>query len=229
MSEEGVRPTNTDPQFWNERWNKNEIGFHQANNNQNLVKHLNKLVEDNKHIRILFPFCGKAVDMSWLASLGHEVVGVEYVQMACEKFFAENNIKHNVSEVQGFKLFTSEDGKIKIYNGSFFDFTTEHEKPFECVWDRGAYGALHYELRVKYSTHMKSLLAPKVRYLLDVFDYDTSLYPGPPHACKKDEITNLYGSEFKFELLESDQYQAFNQKLADVNQPHVKLYFLTRN
>lgn len=65
MSEVKLMPTKTHPEFWNEKWTKNEIGFHQSNNHAYLVKHLQKLLSNQNKIRILFPFCGKAVDMAW--------------------------------------------------------------------------------------------------------------------------------------------------------------------
>lgn len=40
---------------------------------------------------------------------------------------------------------------------------------------------------------MKNLINSSVRYLLDVFEYDTSLFPGPPHSCPQEEIQNLFG------------------------------------
>lgn len=43
-------------------------------------------------------------------------------------------------------LFKSDDGKIKLYNGDFFNFNSKHEK-FDCVWDRGALVALPEEQR----------------------------------------------------------------------------------
>ena len=47
---------------------------------------------------------------------------------------------------------------------------------------------------------MLKLLSTKVRYLLDVFEYDTTLYPGPPHSVKMKEIQKLFGKIIKFKL-----------------------------
>ena len=38
--------------------------------------------------------------------MGHEIVGIEYAQIACKQFFEEQNIKYNVSQVNDFKIFT---------------------------------------------------------------------------------------------------------------------------
>ncbi len=69
-----------------------------------LEKHLEKLTQDSNP-RILFPFCGKSLDMNWLASKGYEIVGVEYVEDAVQQFFAEQNIKYEQEQVKDFKLF----------------------------------------------------------------------------------------------------------------------------
>ena len=37
--------------------------------------------------------------------MGHEIIGVEFVQIACEQFFVENNIKYSVSDIKDFKVF----------------------------------------------------------------------------------------------------------------------------
>lgn len=38
--------------------------------------------------------------------MGHEIVGVEFVQEACEQFYAENGIKYTVKDLKDFKMFT---------------------------------------------------------------------------------------------------------------------------
>ena len=39
---------------------------------------------------MLVPLCGKAIDMAFIADMGHEVVGVEGVRQAIDEFAAEN-------------------------------------------------------------------------------------------------------------------------------------------
>ena len=40
---------------------------------------------------------------------------------------------------------------------------------------------------------MLKLLSTKVRYLLDVYEYDTTKFAGPPHCIKMDEVQNFFG------------------------------------
>ena len=61
------------PEFWKERWVRGEIGFHQAEVEPGLVTHLGGLAPT----RVLVPLCGKSLDLAWLATQGHQVVGVE--------------------------------------------------------------------------------------------------------------------------------------------------------
>jgi thiopurine S-methyltransferase len=71
-----------------------------------LEKHLERLTAKKEKLRFLFPLCGKAVDIAWLASMGHTVVGIEFVENAIEQFFQEQNIKFTVTTTGDFKVFT---------------------------------------------------------------------------------------------------------------------------
>ena len=57
--------TYTDPEYWIQRWNKNEIEFHKLDIHPMLNKYLPKLTEDKTSIKIFIPLCGKAVDIAW--------------------------------------------------------------------------------------------------------------------------------------------------------------------
>lgn len=47
---------------------------------------------------------------------------------------------------------------------------------------------------------MLSLLGEKFKYLIDTYDYDQELYPGPPHSVRMEEIQKLYG-KYSFYLI----------------------------
>jgi len=65
-----------DPQFWHNKWQSGEIGFHLEDVNPALVKHWPSLDID-KDCEVLVPLCGKTLDMVWLRQQGHTVLGVE--------------------------------------------------------------------------------------------------------------------------------------------------------
>jgi thiopurine S-methyltransferase len=75
------------PQFWIEKWQAGQIGFHQSEVHSFLVEFFPKMALGGK---VLVPLCGKSLDMVWLAQQGCQVVGVELSSLACEAFFAEN-------------------------------------------------------------------------------------------------------------------------------------------
>ena len=70
--------------FWKTAWATGRIGFHQGRPNEYLVEHAARLSG-----RVLVPMCGKTDDLSYLASRGHRVIGVELVEDAVAAFFAE--------------------------------------------------------------------------------------------------------------------------------------------
>ena len=75
---------------WLDRWQKNQIGFHQGETNQYLIKYLDRF-DLKKGDRVFLPLCGKAHDIAWLANQGFEVIGIELSGIAIESFFSERD------------------------------------------------------------------------------------------------------------------------------------------
>ena len=75
------------PDFWHQRWSENQIGFHQSAPTPLLLKHWPTL-GIAPGAQVFVPLAGKSLDMAWLASQGHRVLGVELSQLAVEQFFA---------------------------------------------------------------------------------------------------------------------------------------------
>ena len=79
------------PEFWHDRWDRNQIGFHLQQVNPYLQR-LWPTLGLAQGARVLVPLCGKSLDMSWLAANGFEVLGVELTQTAVEQFFSEQQV-----------------------------------------------------------------------------------------------------------------------------------------
>ncbi|MBL9037808.1 MAG: hypothetical protein JNG84_04760, partial [Archangium sp.] len=75
--------------FWVTRWNEGRIGFHEGKPNAWLARHHAELGHTQ---RVLVPLCGKSEDLAYLAALGHQVVGVELVELAARAFFTEHSL-----------------------------------------------------------------------------------------------------------------------------------------
>uniref|UniRef100_A0A674A8S8 Thiopurine S-methyltransferase n=1 Tax=Salmo trutta TaxID=8032 RepID=A0A674A8S8_SALTR len=57
--------------------------------NRMLESYIDKVLCGRKGVRFFFPLCGKAVDMKWLADMGHPVVGVDIAEMGSMQFFED--------------------------------------------------------------------------------------------------------------------------------------------
>lgn len=193
--------------FWHERWQANEIGFHQADTNNHLRKHWPDL-NIPKGGQVLVPLCGKSLDMLWLQQQGYEVLGVELSPLAVEAFIKENNLEATVSDEEHFKRYQMEG--ITILQGDIFNLTDEELASCAAVFDRASLIALPPEMREAYAGLMKGGLSPSCKILLVSMDYDQSEMSGPPFAVTSDEINTLYGDSYYiqeqdvFDVLESN-------------------------
>ncbi|KAK3532522.1 hypothetical protein QTP86_018510 [Hemibagrus guttatus] len=73
-----------------------------------LKGNLDKVLCGRQQVRFFFPLCGKAVDMKWLADMGHVIVGVEISEKAIKQFFEEHSLEYKeepVPAIPGAKLF----------------------------------------------------------------------------------------------------------------------------
>ena len=104
--------------YWQERWEREETGFHKNEINPYLHQYWQELdlVQGSE---VFVPLCGKSRDMLWLREQGHSVLGVELSTIAVQAFFKENGlIPHHVTCG---KFDHYEANGIRILCGDFFD------------------------------------------------------------------------------------------------------------
>ncbi|XP_041905157.1 thiopurine S-methyltransferase isoform X2 [Corvus kubaryi] len=131
---------------WLQKWEMGNIGFHKEQGHPLLQKYLDVLLNGRSGLRIFFPLCGKAVEMKWLADMGHSVVGVEVSEQAVKEFFSEHSLPYceePVPEISGAKMFQSTSGNISLYCCSIYDLSSSIVGKFDGVWDRGALVAVN--------------------------------------------------------------------------------------
>ena len=80
--------------FWLERWEREEIGFHQNEINPHLRQYWQEL-SLSPDSEVFVPLCGKSIDMLWLRRQGYSVLGVELSNIAVQAFFKENGYTHH--------------------------------------------------------------------------------------------------------------------------------------
>ncbi|MEJ7733927.1 MAG: hypothetical protein WKG00_32625 [Polyangiaceae bacterium] len=190
-------------EYWAERWKDGRIGFHEGRPNRWLEQHLSRL---GARRRVLVPLCGKTEDMAFLASRGHQVVGVELVEDAARAFFTEHGLSPEHSAAGPFQVL--EAGGVRILVGDFFATTPELLGGVDALYDRAALIALPADLRRRYAAHLRVLLAePRQERglpaeprqssaaagLLVTIEYAQALNDGPPFAVLADEVRRLYG------------------------------------
>lgn len=187
-----------DASFWHERWEKDQLGFHQAEVNAALEKHWPGLGVD-RDAAVFVPLCGKSLDMHWLRRRGHPVIGVELSPIALRDFFAEAEIEPTRAEAGALERWSG-DG-LDLYRGDFFDVDASRLCGVGGCFDRGSLIALPPETRRRYAEHLARILPDRVRILLLSIEYDQSKMAGPPHSVEIGEIESLFGADFEIETL----------------------------
>ena len=76
-------------EFWKDRWENNNIGFHRESVNPLLKNNFTRLALQQGE-KILVPLCGKSLDLTWLASQGFKIDGIEkYLSSDFNSFLPE--------------------------------------------------------------------------------------------------------------------------------------------
>lgn len=198
--------------FWQERWARNEIGFHLDDVHPGLRRHWPRLALSDG-ATVLVPLCGKSLDMVWLAGQGFKVVGVELSEKAVQTFFSEQQLEAEVSQNGPFRIYRS--GALEIRCGDFFALSAADVVGCRAVYDRAALIALPPPMRQRYAALLSAILPAGCQQLLVTLDYDQAEMDGPPFAVSCGEVSDLYASEWNVELLEAKEVLQRNPKMRE--------------
>jgi thiopurine S-methyltransferase len=197
-SENRIMTKDDGRQYWAGRWKRGETGWHQTEVEPGLTSNFSKF----SPTRVFVPLCGKSLDLVWLASQGHEVIGVEFTEQGILEFFEENQIQYQLSTRGKFKVFQG--GRFTILNGDFFDLEASDLGSIGAVYDRAALIALPLETRRRYASKMIQLLKQcahrdSFSFLQIVLERTPSDDKGPPYSVSNSEIRDLYGKAFQIQ------------------------------
>jgi thiopurine S-methyltransferase len=188
-----------DAEFWLDKWEKNQLAFHEGTPNALLVAHFAELGIPAGGT-IFVPLCGKTNDMLWVRAQGYRVVGAELSRLAVEQFFAENGLAPTVTKTGCFERFESEG--ITLLLGDLFELDDSTLGPVDAIYDRAALVALPPAMRLRYAAYLIALTNGAPQFLV-IFEYDQSLMDAPPHSVTEAEVRKHYGAQYQLDLIET--------------------------
>ncbi|CAM3882993.1 thiopurine S-methyltransferase [Castellaniella denitrificans] len=201
-----------DTDFWLQRWELGQTGFHQSRVMPLLQKHWPGLGLPAGS-RVLVPLAGKTLDVAWLAAQGHDVLAVELSPIAVGQFFEEHALRPEIRPTPQGTLYRA--GSIEFLCGDIFGLGAETLAGCAACYDRAALIALPPELRTRYARHVYGQLPIGCRALLLTLDYPQSEMDGPPFSVPESEIRALYGDRWRIERLETRDVLAQEPKFAE--------------
>ncbi|UJP05103.1 MAG: thiopurine S-methyltransferase [Nitrosomonas sp.] len=195
--------------YWLDRWERQDIGFHQAEANTHLCAYWQRLCLTPGDT-VLVPLCGKSNDMLWLAQQGYPVLGIEVSPLAAQAFFAENGLVPQCKRQRRFLRLES--GDVRILCGDFFDLQMDDVVNVRAVYDRAALIALPPDTRKRYACHLEHILPPDISMLLITLEYPDGEIEGPPFPVAEEEVDMLYTEYAQIELLHRQDVLEQNPK-----------------
>lgn len=198
-----------DKAFWRQRWESGAIGWHQDEHHLYLRKYWPSLQAKGP---VFVPLCGKSLDMVWLRSQGHKVVGVELSPIAAREFFNDLGLTPESKKSGAFEVFSA--GGYTIYVGDFFALTAEHLKACQSVYDRAALIALPPKMQADYTAHLRDILPKPSQILLITLTYDSPDISGPPFSTPPEQVERLYADWCQIDNIRTSSPQDFRGEKA---------------
>ncbi len=192
--------------FWLERWDNNQLGFHQQQVNPYLAYFYGEkgpAVEQRQKLKVFVPLCGKSKDMLWLSQNAYKVFGVECSDRAVKDFFEDNALNYKRAEKDQHAFYQSSDleSVIELYQGDFFELQSSDLEDISDIFDRASLIALPVEMRQQYAEKMAALQKSGTRTLLVTLTFDSEEMNGPPFSVTEEEVHDLYSNSFSVQKL----------------------------
>ena len=202
-------------QFWEEKWEAQELGFHLSFVHPILKRNL-AAFDLPAGATVFLPLCGKALDIGWLLDQGLRVVGVKLSELAVSQLFESLGVRPDVSPWGDGRMWRH--GALTVFQGDFFALTTDDPGDVAMVYDRAALVALPAAMRERYAAHLATVTA-RAPQLLITFEYDQNRMDGPPFSVTAEDVKRLYGSSHVLECLSRkdviDNQPAFRERGLD--------------
>jgi thiopurine S-methyltransferase len=100
--------------FWHQKWEQNDIAFHEREPNPFLIKYFD-LLSLLKESRVFLPLCGKTLAIHWLLLNGYRVAGSELIEIAVEQLFSELGIEPNITAIDEIRCYSADNVGVCVY------------------------------------------------------------------------------------------------------------------
>ncbi|GAX20359.1 hypothetical protein FisN_9Hh071 [Fistulifera solaris] len=214
-------------QLWHGKWTNQQIGWHESDVHGAIRQYEETLLFPDITTtpkRILFPLCGKTVDMAYLATKYSEqlqIVGVDGVAQALETFVKEQEHLKLEKQVDSNRWMNS---NLELLQSDFFQMTQDnyqsYHHTFDVIFDRASLVAISPSLREDYVQVCRKLLKPNGKILLIVIERIAGdITAGPPFSVTHEDVMRLYSHQEWVEsvkLLEDQGEAQRNQVSADM-------------
>ena len=188
-----------DENFWHQKWERNEIAFHEREANPFLAIYFRNLFLAEGS-RVFLPLCGKTLDIHWLLSHGYRVAGAELSKIAVEQLFSGLGVEPTVTTMGPLDRYSSTN--IDIFVGDIFGLSRDVLGKVDAIYDRAALVALPGPMRDRYTAHLIGI-TDRAPQLLITYDYDQRLVDGPPFSVGHEEVRRQYQGSYDLKLLAS--------------------------
>jgi thiopurine S-methyltransferase len=200
-----------DADFWKERWQTNQIGWHEDRASPMLVKHWSALGAP-AGAGVFVPLCGKSKDMLWLAGQGHPVIGVELSDIAVAAFFSENGLAPQHETRGAHAISKSRD--IAIWCGDFFALTPGDLSGVAAAYDRASLIAMPPSMQPAYAAKMAGLLPSGAPVLLLTISVDEPKPSGPPYSVPPSRVRELFADTFTIDEIDGGDIPGIAENFA---------------
>ena len=199
-----------DAEFWLNRWQKGETGFHRQEFHDSLTQHWPSLnLEQGSTVFV--PLCGKSRDMVWLAQQGHKVIGIELSEIAIDSFFANENLEPAVRNVSTFTIKSA--GPYELWCGDIFSMPHDALQDISAIYDRASLVAFPSKDQERYVEFLAANTSPLTKLLLISLHYGPTEMDGPPFSTSPERVRELFAKNFTIKDLERSSVLDKNENL----------------
>lgn len=192
-----------DKDYWEDVWRNEDLGFHQPQVNRHLQRFWQRL-QLVPTSRVFVPLCGKSLDMDWLLSEGHEVIGADIVEKAQEEYLVTHDEPVRYTEENKLKL--AWQGRMLFVAGDIMHLEPDMLRSVDAVYDRAALIALPRAARQNYALFLAHCLKPGAKMLL-ITRQAPEEQLAPPFNVSAAEVEELYAPNFMLERLLREKRQ----------------------